>query len=118
MESSPKWNEVLGQYLLWQFPEQTTQYAYYDYKVTLNQNAEVPQHLLHNDAEEIFARLAGGKYFTKLDVLFCPLFLSLQLRSMVLGQLKELGELYKTSILTQEEFEEQKKILLEELRKV
>ena len=37
---------------------------------------------------------------------------------MVLGQLKELGELYKTSILTQEEFEEQKKILLEELRKV
>ena len=86
--------------------------------MTLNQNAEVPQHLLHNDAEEIFARLAGGKYFTKLDVLFCPLFLSLQLRSMVLGQLKELGELYKTSILTQEEFEEQKKILLEELRKV
>ena len=37
---------------------------------------------------------------------------------MVFEQLRELGKLYETGILTQEEFEEKKKSLLQELPKI
>ena len=41
-----------------------------------------------------------------------------QLRSVILGQLKEIGNLLKEGILTQEEFAEQKQILLADLRNI
>ena len=53
-----------------------------------------------------------------LSVLFCPFSFSLQVHWMVFEQLRELGKLYETGILTQEEFEEKKKSLLQELPKI
>ena len=41
-----------------------------------------------------------------------------QLRSVILGQLKEIGNLLKEGILTQEEFAEQNQILLADLRNI
>ena len=56
--------------------------------------------------------------FLMLSVLFCPFSFSLQVHWMVFEQLRELGKLYETGILTQEEFEEKKKSLLQELPKI
>ncbi|KAM7450773.1 hypothetical protein ABFA07_001478 [Porites harrisoni] len=43
---------------------------------------------------------------------------STNLRSVLLAQLKELGELHREGVLTQQEFDEQKQLLLIDLRNI
>ena len=65
-----------------------------DYKVTINSSLEVDQYLLPKP-DDLFASLAGGKRFTKLDLTQAYQQMPLQLESQRLGTINTHQGLYR-----------------------
>ena len=53
-----------------------------------------------------------------LLTLYSDICICISLYTVIFGQLKDLGELLKQGVLTKEEFEEQKQLLLIDLRNI
>ena len=56
--------KTFGQHQLYQYPKEM---VILDYKVTINPMLEINQYPLPKP-DDIFATLAGGKYFSKIDL--------------------------------------------------